>query len=299
MAESVEEICELISGCYNIDWDNQTFSRNLNNDYGVTTFLDMDDTWERFMYSIKTSLTCSYQISLVCRHLISDSALHSSYVEGIFGQYYTDFAKGIDIASLCAFLSDPDIFVFDYGKNDGIFTGNPDSSDPTTFYGGYNLVLKELFMYKADARVCLVTDYSYNDGVRVEAQLNVAKYWELPIIDMTKTLPSLRSTGEKIRVQGFWRYNDVWRDSGFTWEESGDTFTSNNNFFSGKSLATVKASYDPQQVNGVWTWTAFPSEIWLFDTLHPHSDKEGRLNKIYATSLANWLTSIGDFRNNP
>ena len=106
----------------------------------------------------------------------------------------------------------------------------------------------------------------------------------------------------KIKTNGYWDTNHSWVDSGFTWTESGNSSYDTNLELSGMSsrvkgdlsLDQVKSNINPEQINGKWFWNAYPNDVWMYDGLHPHSDRSKRCLKIYSQAIAGFLKTIGD-----
>lgn len=291
LANSIQDICDLIAGCYYINWNTHNFDKKTNNPYGVTSYFNVSN-WDQFMAKVTLCLSYSYEVSMICHHLIPAGTAHDAFITAAFGTHYSDFVKGVDIASLCAYRGDVDVFAFDHGWNDSTFSSSVDSDDPTTFYGAYNLILSKLFMYKAGARAVIISDYIEN--VRCDYQRNIAKRWGCPFAYLPDMTPCI--TNVTVKTQGYWDNNHNWINSGFTWSISGNSYTSNNTFFGSKTLAQVQAEFNPEQINGVWVWTVRVRDTWLFDTVHPYSDNGARVTKVIASALAEWLINIGTFR---
>lgn len=118
------------------------------------------------------------------------------------GTYYSAVNYKTRIVDLIGTADEPDIFVFDWGANDGqfyqsYFNGiNLDTVDITTediktFIGAYNTIIKALLTAKPKARIFLVTHYSDDgqsnemtrkDGYRTMNRLieKIADYWHIP-----------------------------------------------------------------------------------------------------------------------
>ena len=118
------------------------------------------------------------------------------------GTYYSAVNYQTKIVDLIGTADEPDIFVFDWGANDGqfyqsYFNGiNLDTVDITTediktFIGAYNTIIKALLTAKPKARIFLVTHYSDDgqsnemtrkDGYRTMNRLieKIADYWHIP-----------------------------------------------------------------------------------------------------------------------
>ena len=118
------------------------------------------------------------------------------------GTYYSAANYQTKIVDLIGTTDEPDIFVFDWGANDGqfyqsYFNGiNLDTVDITTediktFIGAYNTIIKALLTAKPKARIFLVTHYSDDgqsnemtrkDGYRTMNRLieKIADYWHIP-----------------------------------------------------------------------------------------------------------------------
>jgi hypothetical protein len=118
------------------------------------------------------------------------------------GTYYSPINYQTQVIDLIGTDNEPDIFVFDYGANDGQFyQGYFDSvdldnvdittEDIRTFIGAYNTIIKALLTAKPKARIFLVTHYSDDgqsnemtrkDGYRTMNRLieKIADYWHIP-----------------------------------------------------------------------------------------------------------------------
>jgi len=113
----------------------------------------------------------------------------------------TNFAT--KVVDLIGTELEPDLFVFDYGVNDytldstdidDIANYDFTSFDTSTFLGSYNLVLKELFTAKPNAKAMLLTHYSDDDhsnGKDYWVNLNnlivlIGEYWNVPVLDLRK-----------------------------------------------------------------------------------------------------------------
>lgn len=118
------------------------------------------------------------------------------------GTYYSAVNYQTEIVDLIGTDEEPDIFVFDWGANDGQFyqsyfneinldTVDMTTEDIKTFVGAYNTIIKALLTAKPKARIFLVTHYSDDgqsnemtrkDGYRTMNRLieKIADYWHIP-----------------------------------------------------------------------------------------------------------------------
>jgi hypothetical protein len=313
LANSVKDILDVISNCYTIDWTNHTVIRNGSNDYGITSFFstNIENSWSDFCGKVLECVSFSYEISLVSRYLISDNSEHESYVQRIFGTYYSSVVDNLNLDALCGFKADIDMFVFDHGCNDGKWASNSGtpisegilSDDPTTFEGAYNLFFNTIYRYKANARIVIIGSYynwQPNAAInKIDVQKAIAERWQFPFIDMSKFMPA--AINITVLTNGYWE--DVsrsgvvmgkWHERGFTYNSS--TGENNNDMFSHYSLtkAQIESIYEPQQIDGVWYWKAPMMKLWCYDEPHPHSDSEGRMSKILTRLLSAHLEDIGN-----
>ena len=282
----VEDILGILTHCYAIDWEKKVYQRNINNKYSVIEFLN-DNTWESLMLSFATCISFSYEVCMVSRYLIDDSDEHDRFVKECFGKYYFQLNNNIDIEQLCKFNSGIDVFILDHSMNDYSFSFDGESEDEYTLEGAYNKIVNTIYRYKPDAMIAMVSNYIY--GNKFEAQKIIADKMNLPFIDIANELPI--SNTYEITTQGYWDDRHIWHASGFEWNEEGESYSTNNTLFSGSKDAVLLA-YKPEKIDGLWTWKCNNKMIWLYDGLHPHSDKGGRINKMYASVLSVWLNQI-------
>lgn len=306
LGNTVQEICSYIFGAYNINIPNQTFEENINNTIGITTFLTTAGTWSSFVNNVFLILGYSYQICIVARYLCSNSAQWSQYIEDIFGEYLQDVtdlleSNGYSLQRLAGYRGS-DVFVLEHSVNDPgtLFTGDVESTDPNTFEGSYNLFINTILRYNPSARIAIVANYA---PLASEIQYNkikstylkaIAERWHIPFIDMADYSQVVLF---KVRTQGYWDAGQVWHNSGFEWtpDIENDTYTTNCNFptsLSSPSLSQMITNVNPQQVDGVWTWEADDIYLWMWDGLHPHSDKSGRLTILLGKVLSKFLERI-------
>lgn len=306
LGNTVQEICSYIFGAYNIDIANQTFEENTENTIGITTFLTTAGTWSSFVNNVFTILGYSYQICIVARYLCSNSTQWSEYIEDVFGNYLQDVtdmleSNGYSLERLAGYRGS-DMFVLEHSVNDPgtLFTGDVESTDLDTFEGAYNLFINTILRYNPSARIAIVANYA---PLASEIQYNkikstylkaIADRWHIPFIDMADYSQVVLF---KVRTQGYWDAGQVWHDSGFEWtpDVGTDSYTTNCNFpdaLSNPSLSQMITNVNPQQVDGVWTWEADDIYLWMWDGLHPHSDKSGRLTILLGKVLSKFLERI-------
>ena len=301
MGNRVSDICSWLLDCYIIDWDNKTFKTNVNNSIGVTQFLSAS-TWDELMQQFYNCIRISYEIAIISRYCIKDDIEHQEWILNIFGDYYSIMknglaSAGLDLDYMCAYKCDVDLFVFDHGHNDYYFNVNWDSVDRTNFKGAYNEFFRSILRYNPIAKIVIVSDYTnYNPQFgTIESQQEMASRWQFPFINVSKIMPLQKNT--KVLSEGYWDEYGFWHNNGFIWEEnlSDNTYSTNatfNSYIKSNSLSEMKVNINPQQINGKWLWETYPLYLWLFDGLHPHSDREGRINKWYAEMLYRWLETI-------
>jgi hypothetical protein len=312
LTNTVQEICSYVWGSYDIDIADRTYRENHDNTIGVTTFLTTTGTWKNFVDMVCVCLRQSYQICLTLRHLISDETQRSRYTADIFGDYYDDVANLLssvgytmdDIAGYHAI----DLFVIEHSVNDSYTFMYPfsnfsvDSEDVNDFYGAYNKIISEILKYKPSVRIAIISNCgktsieNADHEDKVSCLKRIAEKWQLPFCQM-----DLYTNVQWVSqlTQGYWDKEHYWHDSGFEWTEDveNDSFTTNATFnaaFYDESLAVMKAKINPQEINGVWYWEAPSVYLWMFDALHPHSDKSGRLTILIARVLSKWLLTIGN-----
>lgn len=308
LGNSVQDIIGWIEGSYNIDWVNKSYSKNTNNKIGISVWFSEGLSWNMFVWKCFSCMRMSYELALVARYLISDTSEHDNYVRLIFGDRYDTIrdavnGEGWDFDGKVSYQDDIDLFVFDHGWNDGIekYSGNLNDNTVDTFEGGYNTFFNAIMRYKPNSRVVIAscyTNYRENQD-KISRQKAIAERWQFPFIDISKLLPMSKTF--KTTFRGYWDGEGKWHDNGFTWSESGSNYTTNNTMFDvaisaleGKSptLANIKEVFNPHQENGVWVWDGYQVCLYTKDGVHPSSDNEGRINKIYARCLAQWIKTI-------
>ena len=311
LTNTVQEICSYVWGSYNINIANKTFSENHSNTIGITTYLPTTGKWNNFVDNVCVCLRQSYQICLTLRHLISDDAPRARYISDIFGDYYDDVT---DLLASAGYTMDDiagyheiDLFAIEHSVNDSYTFMYPsnfsvESDDVNNFYGAYNRIIGEILRYKPSVRIVIIsncvrtpTEHQNNED-KVSCLKKIAERWQIPFCQM-----DLYTNVQWVNqlTQGYWDADHYWHDSGFEWSENvnNDSFTTNASFFAtiyDESLAAMKAKINPQQINGVWYWEAPSIYMWLYDSLHPHSDKSGRLTILLAKVLSKWLLTVGN-----
>lgn len=311
LTNTVQEICSYVWGSYNIDISNRSYSENHDNTIGITTYLSLTGSWKNFVDMVCLCLRQSYQICLTLRHLIDDETQRSRYITDVFGDYYDDV---VNLLSSVGYTMDDlagyhaiDLFVLEHSVNDSYTFMHPfskfsvDSDDVNDFYGAHNKIISEILKYKPSVRIAIVSNCGKtsiekaNNEDKVSCLKRIADRWQLPFCQM-----DLYTNVQWVSqlTQGYWDIDHYWHDSGFEWTENveDDSFTTNATFnaaFYDESLAVMKTKINPQMINGVWYWEAPSVYLWMFDALHPHSDKSGRLTILIARVLSRWLLTIG------
>lgn len=100
---------------------------------------------------------------------------------------------------LTPLIQDTDLFVLDFGINDRNgqstfpFLSPEDSGyDRKEFAGAMGYIIKLIIDAKPDARIVMVTHYTNYSGLSpnasfvVDAQLEIANYWNIPVLNMTE-----------------------------------------------------------------------------------------------------------------
>lgn len=298
---------ETLFGAYNIDTANKTFSRNLNNTVGITTWFDAEyeTSWEKFARNAIGYISQSYEVRLVANHLIGSDD-NDSYLHEIFGAYYNDIATmlsdiGMSMNDYAGHWSDVDLVVLEHSVNDNVRTSVAvDTDNIDEFAGAYNQIINTIRFYKPSMRIAIAANYinfGEPSGIEVNTYLGeIAKYHGVPFIDMSEY--SQVSWAKQLTC-GYWDANGYWHDSGFEWAEdvANDSYTTNATFPSdirSNSLAQMKQYINPRQINGVWCWESASLYQWCADGIHPFSDKTGRLTMLIGRTLSNFLKRIGN-----
>ena len=149
----------------------------------------------------------------------------------------------------------PDLFVIDHGYNDDINwsdeLGYYDSQyetygryNPYTYRGSMNFIIDRILSFNPHARIVIIGTYDKT----LPSKANVYKYQEIVADD--NQLPLLK-----------------------LWEKTG--------------LTQTKLALKGKWVNGLWHATSTTQEYTVMnanlpDTIHPHSDKSGRMLRILA-----------------
>ena len=305
LGNTVLENISYIWGCYNIDVVNKTFSRNLDNTVGITTFYtsQYESSWAEFVKQTLFLIKNSYELRLMANFLVKDATQHNSFVTSVFGEYYSQITSmlsdiGMTMEDYAGYKDDIDLFVVEHSVNDEDIINTStsvDTDDIDTFPGAYNKILNIIRMYKSNVRIAIVSNYMNLSSKDVIGYLHdIAERWSIPFIDMRgySQVSSAKQT-----TQGYWDAQGYWHESGFEWSENvgADTYTTNCVFpadISSPSLAQMKINVNPHQVNGVWFWESASLYQWCADGLHPHSDKGGRLTMLTGKVLAEWLKTI-------
>lgn len=239
---------------------------------------------------------CSYEVKLVAKYLLADNI---NYLRDKLGSMYDVLTS---YRPQDWEYKDVDLFIFDHGHNDSLreadLSVDIDSNDITTFFGAMNTYISLIYQYKPQARICVISDYAnYNsDNKTIECQEKLALNWSLPFFNISNTLP-FKASNKKVITSGYWDDNGIWHNNGFTWSETGDSYTTNANLNArlkgDETLAQVKANINPRQINGIWVYDIDIRSMFICDDLHPHSDRSGKCLAMYAKSEAAFLQSFG------
>ena len=156
-----------------------------------------------------------------------------------------------------------DLYVFDHGHNDEIsdeqeryYTDETYGGEYSlyTYRGAMNFLINKIKEDNPFARIIIIGEYENQKQPKIsEYQQIVAKDWSLPIY---KQWEQLGWSQKKVKTTGFW-LNGYWIPSGGTEHEM--TYL----------------------------------DLWLPDTIHPHSDLSGKSIRFMAENIANYLNSIG------
>ena len=156
-----------------------------------------------------------------------------------------------------------DLYVFDHGHNDEIsdeqeryYTDETYGGEYSlyTYRGAMNFLINKIKEDNPFARIIIIGEYENQKQPKIsEYQQIVAKDWSLPIY---KQWEQLGWSQKKVKTTGFWS-NGYWVPSGGTEHE----------------LTYL--------------------DLWLPDTVHPHSDLSGKSIRFMAENIANYLNSIG------
>ena len=239
---------------------------------------------------------CSYEVKLVAKYLLANNI---NYLQDKLGSMYDVLTS---YRPQDWEYKDVDLFIFDHGHNDSLreadLSVDIDSNDITTFFGAMNTYISLIYQYKPQARICVISDYAnYNsDNKTIECQEKLALNWSLPFFNISNTLP-FKASNKKVVTSGYWDYNGIWHDNGFTWSETEDSYTTNANLNArlkgDGTLAQVKVNINPRQINGIWVYDIDIRSMFICDDLHPHSDKSGKCLAMYAKSETAFLQSFG------
>ena len=133
---------ESVFGAYNIDIVNKTFTINLNNTVGITTWFDSayEQTWISFVRQVLGCISQSYEIRLIARHLLNEN------VHSILGNYddvvsmLSDINKTIN--DFTGYLGELDLVVLEHSVNDSVNISVPVSTENIdTFAGAYSQII--------------------------------------------------------------------------------------------------------------------------------------------------------------
>lgn len=155
-----------------------------------------------------------------------------------------------------------DLYVFDHGHNDEIsdeqeryYTDETYGGEYSlyTYRGAMNFLINKIKEDNPFARIIIIGEYENQKQPKIsEYQQIVAKDWSLPIY---KQWEQLGWSQKKVKTTGFWS-NGYWIPSGGTEHEM--TYL----------------------------------DLWLPDTIHPHSDLSGKSIRFMAENIANYLKTI-------
>ena len=149
---------------------------------------------------------------------------------------------------------EPDIWVFDHGKNDADFNGTYNPNDPYSLYstrGAFNFLIKYILTYNPHSRILIIGHYENQLYPSVaQIQQAVADDWLIPIM---KLWEYLQWSQKVINTKGDW-VNGYWIPD------------------------AVPAGHDMTMLN-----------IALPDNLHPHADLSGNTLEFIARHISKWI----------
>lgn len=298
MGNSIADALEIVADLWTINDANQTFS-NGPRTKGITNIPTVSSyaavCQERYFI-----LSNSYEIKLISKYLISDTAENEAFLRAKFGQLYSTLTSLHPYAF--SYQGDIDLFVIDHGHNDIIQALIPeedlDSRDITTFVGAINTYISLIYQYKPHARIMFISDYDdlATQIKTIEVQEQIARHWHIPFIDLRNHLPF--NNNIKVKVRGYWGIDGTWKENGFTYNSEAESiataFAENGNaYFSpllGNTVQQVAANILPEQDgNGVWWYSISPKFIWIKDGTHPDTDISGKCLQFYSKILAQFI----------
>ena len=296
MGQTVAEKIALFEDTWRIDSDTKTVSDG-NRTLGLYN-IPIVSTYQEAIFQLYLLLHHSYEIKLVS-YLIEDDTEHLNYIKEKLGAYYNIIASDLSWA-LSSFGKSGhiDLFVIDHSNNDSSWDEkNYDSFDMKNAMGAINSYIHIIYKYNPKARIVILSNYNNENTPLANPTLKkIAEYWQIPFFDIYKKLPFIKRE-PKLLTCGYWDSKQFWHDSGFTWEETDSGFKTNLNLCAdlkgNNSLEVVKNNINPQNIKGKWFWETTQNYIWMYDGLHPHSDKSGQALKLYSEVVAACLREIG------
>ena len=296
MGQTVAEKIALFENTWRIDSDTKTVS-NGNRTLGLYN-IPIVRTYQEAIFQLYLLLHHSYEIKLVS-YLIEDDTEHLNYIKEKLGAYYNIIASDLSWA-LSSFGKSGhiDLFVIDHSNNDSSWDEkNYDSFDMKNAMGAINSYIHIIYKYNPKARIVILSNYNNENAPLANPTLKkIAEYWQIPFFDIYKKLPFIKRE-PKLLTCGYWDSKQFWHDSGFTWEETDSGFKTNLNLCAdlkgNNSLEVVKNNINPHNIKGKWFWETTQNYIWMYDGLHPHSDKSGQALKLYSEVVAACLREIG------
>lgn len=325
MGHTVAEKISMIEAIWNIDYVNQTFSRT--GSVQVPSSIPEPSDWNSFIGVLFRAISCSFEIKLVAKYLISDTTEHENYINTLFSGH-TDMLAAINsyIASQwygggggkdCYsfdYKDDIDLFVIDHIHNDEPTSLIPDneisSRDRSTFWGAINTWIDLIYTYKGQAKIVFIGDYSnYTDTQKViECQKQICEYRGIPLLSVHENLPFGRN---KITTRGYWDdenvypnwplYTGEFHNQGFTFTYqslsdtnwvTNDTVISDIGGNAGKSAEEVIQKYNIRTINGVLVHDLPQRQLFFKDGIHPSTDWTHRAISMYANAIVSKLISI-------
>ena len=296
---------ELLKSIYIIDDDNRTVVMGTNT-YGITDLpYSSAPTYEQAVALRTEIISYSYQIKLISRYLDStnqyiSNVLNSQEVKDLL--IYSGSSYELLYRDSMAYKYTPDLFVFDHGTNDNAYLGSDvNSRDTTTFYGAMNMMYDWIQFYSPKSIVCQVTDYGtsrYGNDSVIQHQQAWAEYWQIPLLRTCDVVPW---NGALVTLQGYWDggngQSGRWHNDGFYFNESGNTWETNNGIILRKYTASTPAStvisdFNIRTIEGRQVYTVQQKYKYFKDGLHPHTDSSGDALKFYAKHLSKMLIGI-------
>lgn len=296
MGHTIEQKIKLFEDCWNIDYENKTVSigKRTLGIWGIPNI----STFNEAIHQLYLLIHHSYEIKLMT-YLISNEEEHWNWVKGKLGKYYDIITSNISYAWYSLSHKDADIFVLDHSVNDVGWDDYNDINDTdiTKPLGAINTYIGLIYQYCPKAKIVIVSNYNNETNPSANPTLEkIAKNWQIPYIRMYELLPFMKKS-PKVLTRGYWDNKQVWHDSGFEWSESDNSYTTNLNLCTDLrgdgSLSQVKANIEPTQINNVWYWKTTQNYIYMFDGLHPHSDKTNVALSLYANCLSAAFRKLG------